>query len=98
MRQALPTLTPVLPVLGDTAVPEEAVTGVVEALAARGAPEALVRRLLQGYPVWGAADWWFDDDEQSWPCEGDHSPRKVPLGDPLSSQQRDALEGCLTPH
>jgi hypothetical protein len=81
-------------------VPEEAVAAVVEALAAEGAPEAgeaLARRLLQGHPMWGAEDWWFDDDEQSWLCGGDHSPRKVPLGDHLPPQQRAALEACLTP-
>ncbi|MGW7530579.1 hypothetical protein [Streptomyces sp. NPDC054783] len=89
-----------LPVLGDAAVPEEAVTAVVEALVAQGAPEpseALARHLLQGHPMWGAEDWWFDDDEQSWLCEGDHSPRKAPLGDHLPPQQRADLEACLTP-
>ncbi|MFE0725812.1 hypothetical protein [Streptomyces rochei] len=42
-----------LPVLGDAAVPEEAVTAVVEALVAQGAPEAseaLARHLLRGHP------------------------------------------------
>ncbi|MER7191284.1 hypothetical protein [Streptomyces flaveolus] len=89
-----------LPVLGEAAVPEEAVTAVIEALVAQGAPEpseALARQLLQGHPMWGAEEWWFDDDEQSWLCEGDHSPRKVPLGDHLPPQQRTALEACLTP-
>ncbi|WP_369265175.1 hypothetical protein [Streptomyces sp. R35] len=89
-----------LPVLGDAAVPEEAVTAVAEALAAQGAPEAseaLARHLLQGHPMWGAADWSFDDDEQSWLCEGDHSPRKIPLGDHLPPQQRTALEACFAP-
>ncbi|MFD0507688.1 hypothetical protein ACFQ0G_42880 [Streptomyces chiangmaiensis] len=89
-----------LPVLGDTAVPKEAVTAVVEALVAQGAPEAveaLARHLLQGHPMWGAEDWWFDEDERSWICEGDHSPRKVPLGDHLPPQRRAALEACLTP-
>ncbi|MEU9446061.1 hypothetical protein AB0D42_35385 [Streptomyces sp. NPDC048304] len=89
-----------LPVLGDAAVPQEAVTRVGEALVAQGAPEAseaLARQLLQGHPMWGAEDWWYDDDEQSWLCEGDHSPRKVPLGDHLPPQQRAALEACLTP-
>ncbi|MGA5559459.1 hypothetical protein [Streptomyces lavendulocolor] len=89
-----------LPVLGDAAVPEEAVTAVVEALVVQGAPEAsepLARHLLQGHPIWGAEDWWFDDGEQSWLCEGEHSPRKVPLGDHLPLQQRAALEACLTP-
>ncbi|MEV6019217.1 MULTISPECIES: hypothetical protein [unclassified Streptomyces] len=89
-----------LPVLGDAAVPEEAVTVVVEALVAQGAPEAsqaLAGRLLRGHPMWGAAEWWFDHDEQSWLCEGDHSPRKIPLGDHLPPEQRAALEACLTP-
>ncbi|MFE5143928.1 hypothetical protein ACFRDV_40985 [Streptomyces fagopyri] len=89
-----------LPVLGDAAVAEEAVTAVVEVMVAHGAPEAsgaLARHLLRGYPTWGAEDWWFDDDEQSWPCKGDHSPRKVPLGDHLPPQQHAALEACLTP-
>lgn len=36
-------------------------------------------------------------DEQSWICEGDHSPREVPLGDHLPEQLRAALEACLTP-
>ncbi|MGC0397855.1 hypothetical protein RKD27_000499 [Streptomyces sp. SAI-126] len=89
-----------LPVLGDAAVPDEAVTAVVRALIAQGAPEsseALAGHLLQGHPMWGAEDWWFDDDEQSWLCEGEHSPRKVPLGDHLPPQQRAALEACLAP-
>ncbi|WP_158997693.1 hypothetical protein [Streptomyces aureus] len=76
-------------------------TAVVEAPLAQGAPEAsevLARQLLRGHPVWGAEDWWLDDDEQSWLCEGDHSPRKVPLGDHLPPQQRAALEACLTPY
>ncbi|MEV6501374.1 hypothetical protein [Streptomyces prunicolor] len=47
--------------------------------------------------MWGVEDWWFDEDEQSWLCEGDHSPRKTPLGDHLPPQQRAALEACLTP-
>jgi hypothetical protein len=87
-----------LPVLGDTAVSEDAVAAVVQALVAAGAPEAselLARRLLQGHPMWGGEDWWFED-EQSGICEGDHSPRKVPLGDHLPPQQRAALEACLT--
>lgn len=89
-----------LPVLGDTAVPDEAVTAVGRALVAHGAPEeseALARRLLQGHPMWGAADWWFDEDERSWICEGEQSPRKTPLGDHLPARQRTALLGCLTP-
>lgn len=72
---------------------------VVEALVAEGAPEAsegLARHLLQGHPMRGAECWWFDDDEQSWLCEGDHSPRKIPLGDHLPPQQRAALEARLT--
>lgn len=90
-----------LPVLGDAAVPAEAMTAVVRALVAQGAPEAseaLARHLLQGHPMWGAEGWWFDEDERSWLCEGDHSPRRVPLGDHLPPQQRTALEACLTPH
>ncbi|MFE8949773.1 hypothetical protein [Streptomyces sp. NPDC007856] len=89
-----------LPVLGDTALPEGAVAAVVQALVAQGAPESsepLARQLLQGHPMWGAQDWWFDQDERSWICEGDHSPRKVPLGDHLPEQQRAALEAGLTP-
>ncbi|MFF4397249.1 hypothetical protein [Streptomyces sp. NPDC001480] len=89
-----------LPVLGDASAPEEAVAAVTRALVAQGAPEAseaLARQLLQGHPMWGAEDWWFDEDERSWICEGDHSPRKVPLGDHLPPQQRAALEACLTP-
>ncbi|MEU7580111.1 hypothetical protein AB0B50_21235 [Streptomyces sp. NPDC041068] len=88
-----------LPVLGDAAASEDAVAAVAQALVAQGAPEAsepLARRLLQGHPMWGAQDWWFDPDEQSWICEGDHSPRKVPLGEHLPPQQRAALEACLT--
>ncbi|CAL9278240.1 hypothetical protein SUDANB5_06771 [Streptomyces sp. SudanB5_2050] len=46
--------------------------------------------------MWGAEDRWFDDDEQSWLYEVDHSLRKVPLGDHLPLQQRAALEACLT--
>ncbi|MFI5524212.1 hypothetical protein [Streptomyces platensis] len=90
-----------LPVLGDAAVPAEAMTAVVRALVAQGAPEAseaLARHLLQGHPMWGAEGWWFDEDERSWLCEGDHSPRRVPLGDHLPPQQWTALEACLTPH
>ncbi|MFJ9799215.1 hypothetical protein [Streptomyces sp. NPDC101145] len=89
-----------LPVLGDADVPEEAVTAVAAALAAQGAPEpceALAARLLRGHPLWGAGHWWFDEDERSWLCEGDHSPRKVPLGDHLPPHRRAALEACLTP-
>ncbi|MFI6360580.1 hypothetical protein ACIBJF_50600 [Streptomyces sp. NPDC050743] len=89
-----------LPVLGDIALPEGAVAAVVRALAAQGAPESsepLARHLLRGHPMWGAQGWWFDEDERSWICEGDHSPRKVPLGDHLPEQLRVALEACLTP-
>jgi hypothetical protein len=76
------------------------VTAVAQALTAVGAPETsepLAIRLLQGHPMWGAEDWWFDADERSWICEGVHSPRKVPLGDHLPPPQRAALEACLTP-
>ncbi|MDH6493971.1 hypothetical protein [Streptomyces sp. SAI-149] len=100
VTDSLARLLLLLPVLGDAAVPDEAVTAVVRALIAQGAPEsseALAGHLLQGHPMWGAEDWWFDDDEQSWLCEGEHSPRKVPLGDHLPPQQRAALEACLTP-
>ncbi|MFD7444763.1 hypothetical protein [Streptomyces sp. NPDC059909] len=89
-----------LPVLGDADVPAEAVSLVAEALMAHGAPpscEPLARRLLQGHPAWGAAPWFFDADERSWICEGEHSPRRTPLGDHLPDEQRAALERCLTP-
>lgn len=89
-----------LPVLGDTAAGDDAMTAVAGALVAQGAPEAceeLARQLLRGHPMWGAVDWWFDDDERSWLCEGGHSPRKVPLGDHLPPRRRAALEACLTP-
>jgi hypothetical protein len=89
-----------LPVLGDAEAPPEAVNRVVGALVAQGAPEdcePLARRLLNGHPRWGATTWSFDADEQSWICEGEHSPRKVPLGDHLTAERRAALEACLTP-
>ena len=89
-----------LPVLGGAAVPEEAVTAVGRALVAHGAPEgsrALAGRLLQGHPMWGAEAWSFDEDERSWICEGEHSPRRTPLGDHLPARQRTALEACLEP-
>ncbi|MCX4527216.1 MULTISPECIES: hypothetical protein [unclassified Streptomyces] len=89
-----------LPVLGDTNIPAEAVTLVQEALTAQGTPddgEALARRLLQGHPMWGAAPWSFDEDERAWICAGEHSPRKEPLGDHLPDAQRRALDACLTP-
>lgn len=90
-----------LPVLGDTNIPAEAVTLVREALTAQGAldddGEALARRLLQGHPMWGAAPWSFDEDEHAWICAGEHSPRKEPLGDHLPQAQRRALDACLTP-
>ncbi|MFJ2953553.1 hypothetical protein [Streptomyces sp. NPDC087270] len=88
-----------LPVLGDTAA-DNAVAAVVEALISQGAPEAsepLARQLLQGHPMWGAQDWSFDVDEHSWTCEGDHSPRKVPLGRHLPEQERAALAAILAP-
>ncbi|CAM5388534.1 hypothetical protein [Streptomyces canarius] len=89
-----------LPVLGDTDVPAEAVARVRQALIAQGAPDdcgALARRLLQGHPMWGVATWSYDEDERAWICAGEHSPRKTPLGDHLPDAQRTALEDCLTP-
>ncbi|MFV0137282.1 hypothetical protein ACLGIH_29505 [Streptomyces sp. HMX87] len=89
-----------LPVLGDTDVPPEAVTLVQEALVAQGAPddcEALARRLLRGHPMRGAASWSWDADECAWICEGEHSPRRTPLGDHLPAARRTALEDCLAP-
>ncbi|MFI9045975.1 hypothetical protein [Streptomyces sp. NPDC053427] len=89
-----------LPVLGDAAAPPEALAAVVAALVAAGAPEdcePLARCLLEGHPMWGAEAWRFDADERSWICNGDHSPRRTPLGDHLPAQQRAALERCLTP-
>ncbi|MFF1902965.1 hypothetical protein [Kitasatospora sp. NPDC058218] len=88
-----------LPVLGDSAAPAEAVDAVVDALIAHGAPEGsepLARRLLGGHPMWGAQPWWFDPDERSWICDGEHSPRQTPLGDHLSQRGRAALEACLS--
>ncbi|MGW0550928.1 hypothetical protein [Streptomyces altiplanensis] len=73
-----------LPVLGDANVPAEAVTLVKQALKAQGTPddcEPLARHLLRGHPMWGAADWLFDEDERAWICAGEHSPRRIPLGD-----------------
>ncbi|MFE5587816.1 hypothetical protein [Kitasatospora sp. NPDC056531] len=87
-----------LPVLGDSAVPAGAVDTVTEALIAQGAPEgcsALARRLLGGHPMWGAQPWWFDADERSWICDGEHSPRQTPLGDHLPQHRRTDLESCL---
>ncbi|MEU6589522.1 hypothetical protein ABZ923_09850 [Streptomyces sp. NPDC046881] len=89
-----------LPALGDTDVPAEAVTLVQEALVAQGAPDdcaALARHLLQGHPMWGAAPWRYDGDERAWICDGEHSPRKTPLGEHLPDSRRAALEACLTP-
>lgn len=88
-----------LPVLGDSNIPAEAVTLVQRALSAQGAldDEALARRLLQGHPMWGAAKWSFDEDERAWICAGEHSPRKEALGDHLPDGQRRALDACLTP-
>lgn len=87
-----------LPALGDSAPPAEAVDAVVEALIAQGAPdecEPLARRLLGGHPLWGARPWSFDADERSWICDGEHSPRQTPLGDHLSPRERAVLEACL---
>ncbi|MFI9161610.1 hypothetical protein [Kitasatospora aureofaciens] len=87
-----------LPVLGDCATPAEAVEAVAEALIAQGAPEGcegLARRLLGGHPMWGAQPWWFDADERSWICDGEHSPRQTPLGDHLPEHRRAELEACL---
>ncbi|MEU5525282.1 hypothetical protein ABZ759_32895 [Streptomyces sp. NPDC047860] len=89
-----------LPVLGDTKIPAEAVTLVKDALIAHGAPddcEPLARLLLQGHPMWGVAPWSYDEDERAWICAGEHSPRETPLGDHLPDTQRAALEDCLTP-
>jgi hypothetical protein len=81
-----------LPVLGDAAVPEEAVTAVIEALIAQGVPEpseALARELLQGHPMWGAEEWWFDDDEQSWLCEEPpYSPSRRPPAPTTANRTR----------
>ncbi|GAA1929728.1 hypothetical protein GCM10009837_64330 [Streptomyces durmitorensis] len=88
-----------LPVLGDTEAPPEAVSAVVEALVAQGAPpacEALALRLLAGHPMWGAATWTYDDDdEQSWICDGEHSPRQDPFGEHLPDAQRASLEAVF---
>ncbi|WP_146067900.1 hypothetical protein [Streptomyces sp. Ru72] len=87
-----------LPVLGDTGTPAEAVNVVAGALIAQGAPEGcapLAQRLLGGHPMWGAQPWSFDREERSWLCDGEHSPRTVPLGDHLPRQQRAELEASL---
>ncbi|ARF52873.1 hypothetical protein B1H19_00450 [Streptomyces gilvosporeus] len=87
-----------LPVLGDSAAPAEAVGAVAEALISQGAPDAcepLARRLLGGHPMWGAQPWTFDVDERSWICDGEHSPRQTPLGDHLPPYWRVELEACL---
>jgi len=87
-----------LPVLGDTAAPDDAVKAVVRALTAQGAPqdsEPLARQLLQGHPMWAAQDWSFDTSEGSWICEGDHSPRNEPIGRHLPEPQRAALSAVL---
>ncbi|MEV0368961.1 hypothetical protein AB0I10_03905 [Streptomyces sp. NPDC050636] len=89
-----------LPVLGDPDVSTEAISAVKAALKAHNAPEAceaLARRLLQGHPGWGAEPWWFDAEEGSWICDGNHSPRRSPIGDHLPDGQRAALRQCLTP-
>lgn len=88
-----------LPVVGDADVPPEAVDRVVAALVAQGAPEGcvpLARRLLEGHPMWGVARWSFDAEEGSWLCDGEHSPRRVPLGDQLPADQRATLEWALS--
>ncbi|MFE0458926.1 hypothetical protein ACFW1A_06645 [Kitasatospora sp. NPDC058965] len=75
-----------LPVLGDSVIPAEAVDLVSAALLAYGAPkdcEALARRLLVGHPMWGAQPWSFDEDGRSWICDGNHSCRQTPIGDHL---------------
>lgn len=77
-----------LPVLGDADAPPEAVGIVAEALVAQDAPpacEPLARRLLEGHPMWGAATWTYDVDENSWICDGEHSPRQEPLTTPWAS-------------
>ncbi|MEU6769007.1 hypothetical protein ABZ916_41640 [Streptomyces sp. NPDC046853] len=87
-----------LPVLGDADAPPEAVEAVAEALVVQGAPadcEALAAQLLEGHPMWGAATWTYDDDERSWLCDGEHSPRQEPLGERLPDVQRAALEAVL---
>lgn len=87
-----------LPVLGDSAVPAEALDAVAEALIAQGAPDGcgpLARCLLGGHPLWGAHPWSFDTDERSWICDGELSPRQTPLGDHLSRHRRARLEACL---
>ncbi|TQF01552.1 hypothetical protein E6W39_03960 [Kitasatospora acidiphila] len=89
-----------LPALGDSRVPEEAVGAVVEALIANGAPdecEALARQLLAGHPMWGAQPWSFDTDERSWICDSELSHRQSPLGDHLPPAERAALADCLNP-
>jgi hypothetical protein len=87
-----------LPVLGDSAAPAEALDAVAEALIAQGAPagcEPLARRLLEGHPMWGAQPWSFDADERSWICDGEHSPRQTPLGDHLTAHRRAELAAFL---
>ncbi|MFB8201238.1 hypothetical protein [Kitasatospora purpeofusca] len=83
-----------LPALGDSAPPAEAVDAAVEALIAQSAPDQcqqLARRLLDGHPMWGARPWSFDADERSWICDGEHSPRQTPLGDHPSPRERATL-------
>ncbi|MGW6316595.1 hypothetical protein [Streptomyces sp. NPDC055099] len=87
-----------LPVLGDAEALPEVLAMVIEALVAQGAPpdcEPLAQRLLEGHPMWGAATWTYDIDERSWLCDGEHSPRRTPLGEHLPAAQRTALEGVL---
>ncbi|MFD5099842.1 hypothetical protein [Streptomyces albidochromogenes] len=89
-----------LPVLGDANVPAQAVTTLMDALRAIGAPhdcESLARHLLQAHPMWGTSSWSYDHEERGWTCDGENSPRSDLLGEGLPDTQRAALERCLTP-